>query len=131
MKIFIILIFVGLGFSNGFLDNENFISKISNPKIKQSLKEAMVDYKLAIENQPPKYAKNNVIAIADGGSVMYDGNGYTILVMKSLTVIDGVHGYVIGVNITFTNDIIESKLRTFENSRFITKEEYELKYLRR
>jgi hypothetical protein len=64
------------------------------------LRQADEDFRFVIAGKKPIHAKFQ-LGVADGGSSIWKGDGYTITIVKSLAVVGGIDGNMYGPVINF------------------------------
>ena len=88
--------------------------------IKKAIDESVADYQSVLVGKTPVYAKVDVDApvSADGGTSFWKGNGYSLVISKSLTTIGGVNGYIYGPSITFDKAIAQGNASNISQLSF-------------
>jgi hypothetical protein len=91
---------------------------------RKAFEEATVDFKLVIAGKLPRFAVEDVAAglPADGGTVIFKGNGYKLTVLQRIAQAGGVDGYLFGPVIDFDESHLQTSGYQISHLEFYTTE---------
>jgi len=73
-----------------------------------AVKQGEIDYSLMLDGKQPLYAKE-FARWADGGTALYNGNGYIIYELHSIHEENGVYGHLVGPRIRYSLLVLAGK----------------------
>jgi len=91
----------------------------------KSIREASRDFMLVTKGRKPRYARfdNEAALPADGGTTFYKGRKYYLTIVKTLSSIGNLRGYIYGPDITFDTEIAPGNSNGISSLRFYTTEQ--------
>ena len=95
------------------------------------LQKALEDFNAVLAGKHPSHATvdKDVPLPADGGTTFYKGDGYKLIIVKSLNgIMRGakyVHGYVYGPIISFESNVMTGNFPSIQHLTFYTGEEFQ------
>jgi hypothetical protein len=87
---------------------------------KELLRRASEDFCAVLAGQPPVHAKPKAGGgPSDGGSLEYEGKGYSLTALQSLSIFGSVYGVVEGPVLTFDAPFAAGHTRVISQTRFV------------
>lgn len=120
--VFVILIAIhsGCTSSDSARPNTDF-AKIHRDRLtlyqQHVLWEAEVDFHRALAGRSPRYAVLGQ-SLRDGGSKLYKGRGYTLMIYNSIATLGGKHGLTVGAGLSIPDILVDGKPLSFEQTQF-------------
>ncbi len=93
-----------------------------DPATRDRLQQAAEDFEAARARLYPLHAQEDA-AFLDGGTSTWQGNGYTLTIVKSLTTVGDVHGYMYGPQLTLDDPLAHGNTTQIGHVRFYSSAE--------
>jgi hypothetical protein len=92
-----------------------------NPETRRKLEQAAEDFEAAVAGLPPIHAHKEG-GFLDGGTTIWQGEGYSITLMKSMTTVGDIHGYMVGPVLKLDYPLAHGNTTEMSHVTFYTQE---------
>lgn len=83
---------------------------------------ASTDYQLALRYKNPIYAIQSGTSFNDGGTRVYIGKGYRLILLSSISQVGKLKGISTGVRLIFDDDVAPGNNKEFAETRFVRRD---------